>query len=442
MKIRAYEILAMVLALMAVMPLVNAAYEETASVALNDKEVVPNIQVLTLKYEPFPVNPGEYVDVWLKVGNEGDADIDDFAIELVSKFPFSIDSGETATRHYGKILANSIVLVHYKVRVSEDAVEGDNFLKFRYRYVQSNLKWIDDQVKIRVQTREAVLSIDSVQSDPEKIAPGENAKVTITLKNMAGSVIRDIGVILDLTMATVAKNPATLAPTATVIDSYYNAIPLAPINSSTEKRFSYIKPGEEIKVVYNLAAFPDAKAKTYKVPLLISYQDEIGRNYTKLDVVGLVIGAEPDMTVNVQENTVYGAGAAGDVSIKFVNKGATDVRFMNVLLKDSKSYDIVSAKTIYIGDLDSDDYETADFKLYVKSLEKDSTLKLPLHIEYKDSNGIDYKKDITLDMKVYSKKEMGLAGNGSFGTIVLVLIVLAVAWLLYKRWEKKKRKKQ
>ncbi|MCX8147515.1 MAG: hypothetical protein N3D84_03545, partial [Candidatus Woesearchaeota archaeon] len=154
------------------------AYEKEVSIALPDPHYTPNVQVLMLKYEPFPVNPGEYFDVWLKIGNEESSDIESLTIELMPQFPFSLDASENATRYFGKIYANSIVLVHYKVRVSEDAVEGINRLKFRYRYVQSDLKWIEDSVDIMIQTREAVLAIISVNSEPESIAPGGEGKVT------------------------------------------------------------------------------------------------------------------------------------------------------------------------------------------------------------------------------------------------------------------------
>jgi hypothetical protein len=110
------------------------------SVALEKTYGSPNLQVLTLKYDPFPVGPGEYVEVWLKVGNEGDGDINDLTFELKPEFPFSLDPSENATRHFGKIFANSMILMKYKIRVSPDAVTGDTPLKYKYRYVERQEK--------------------------------------------------------------------------------------------------------------------------------------------------------------------------------------------------------------------------------------------------------------------------------------------------------------
>jgi hypothetical protein len=416
-----------------------ATYDSTVSVALEKTHYSPNVQVLTLKYDPYPVGPGEYFDLWLKLGNEESADIDDFTFELMPQYPFIIDKSETAERHFGKIYANSIVLVHYKIRVDESAVDGINPIKFRYRYVQSELKWIAGQEDILVQTREAVLNVISVSTEPEMIPPGEEGTVRIKVKNQASSVIRDVLFNLDLSMSTVAKNPVTMNPTSTLLDSYYNSIPLVPVNSSMQKMIGYIGAGEEKEIVYKVMALADAKAKMYKVPIRMTYHDSVGGNYTKDDVVGLVIGDVPEINAYIVDNTIYGTGTTGTVSIKFVNKGSTDAKFLDVTLKSSDNYDMISADNVYIGGLDSDDYETADFKINPKRI-KNGKLMLPIHYEFRDPNNNEYSRDANLELVAYSTKERGQGGNGSLSSIIVVLIILAAGWIIYRRWENGKKK--
>jgi predicted PurR-regulated permease PerM len=122
-----------------------------------------------------------------------------------------------------------------------------------------------------------------------------------------------------------------------------------------------------------------------------------------------------------------------------VNKGLTGIKFVNINLKDSEDYDILSPKEVYIGSVDSDDYETAEFKVYVKGFE-DSTLKLPLAMEYMDANNNPYQKDLELEFTVYSAKKLGASSGSSLGTIIFILIILVIAYFIYRRWEKKKRK--
>lgn len=85
------------------------------------------IQVASLKYEPYPANPGEYVDVWIKAKIGSSVDYAKF--EFVGNFPFSLDSNENPVREYEDFSGD--VVMHYKVRVDEDAVEGDNELKIK-----------------------------------------------------------------------------------------------------------------------------------------------------------------------------------------------------------------------------------------------------------------------------------------------------------------------
>jgi len=62
-----------------------------------------------------------------------------------------------------------------------------------------------------------------------------------------------------------------------------------------------------------------------------------------------------------------------------------------------------------------------------------------LHITYKDSNNNDYSKDIELELRLFSEKERGVEKGSSLWIIIFVVIIFIVGWLLYRRWEKKKK---
>ena len=437
---RAIQLCALMIIIIMAAVSVIASYEQSGSVAIKNTIGRPNLQILMTRYDPFPVEPGEYVDVWLKIGNEEDADIEDFTFEILEEFPFSLDSSETAVRYFGKINANSIQTMHFKVRVSPDAIEGSNKLKFRYRYVDSDSKWIPGEISIQVQTREAILGIKSVMTSGEYLIPGKEAIVAIELTNMAQSVIRDIAVRLDLTMSTIASNPRTLAPGTAVIDSYYNALPFVPMNSVTEKRIAKLDPGESAIFEYTIRTFADAESKTYKVPLIVTFKDELSKNFTKADILGLVVGAEPDIAVTINDDTVYGKGK-GTVQFRIVNKGVNDVKFLTVFMESNGDFEVMSAKQIYIGDVDSDDYETADFSLLVKDVE-DKKLSLPIKLEFKDANNKEFSEEYTIELTAYTQKERGMGGSNGIWTIIILLVVMAGGYLIYKRWEKKKKSKK
>ena len=104
-----------------------------------------NFVVQTLKYDPYPVNPGDWFDVWIQVQNNGQKDALDSKFEIIPDFPFS--STENLTQSFdmirGTINANkdiksgeenpqdNIIVLKYRLKVADNAKEGLNILNFR-----------------------------------------------------------------------------------------------------------------------------------------------------------------------------------------------------------------------------------------------------------------------------------------------------------------------
>lgn len=383
-----------------------------------------SIRITLVSQEPDPAEPGEYVDIRFKVENKGSKNAEDITLELLPKYPFSLDPGIDAIKKIGSVHGRQIgdigVIVKYKLRVDKDAVEGENELELRYKVEDS--VWIElDQFIIDVQTHDAILSVSSVLSSMERIKPGGTTNVKISLKNMADSLIKDIKVMLDL-----------------------DSVPLAPIGSTNEKTIMKLDAKKESTVEFNLIAEADAESKVYKVPMEIYYLDELGVEYGKNSTIGLIIGGEPDISVVIASSEIYSSGKSGGIVIKFVNKGVMDLKFMNVQLRHTDDYEILSLDEVYIGNIDSDDYETAEFNLFVKPT-KASEINIPINMEYKGANNEDYSKNIVLDLKLYSAaqtKKLGLTKGNSFVGIVVVIIIIVVGLFVYRRWRKKKKAKK
>ncbi len=104
-------------------------------VNFTSSEAVSQIRIDQLKYEPYPVNPGEYFDLWIKVEKTGSDLTSDAVFELLPEYPFSLDSNERAIRSYGKITNfpdDRPIVIKYRIRVDEDAVEGTNTIELKY----------------------------------------------------------------------------------------------------------------------------------------------------------------------------------------------------------------------------------------------------------------------------------------------------------------------
>jgi len=382
------------------------------------------LKVTLISQEPDPVEPGDIVDLRFKIENKGGGGTEEIIFEIMPEYPFSLYSGGKI-RNLGSMQAyqhgEEGIIVHYRLRVDEDAVEGDNTLDIRYKFGELGSNWIyKEDFIIRTRTDDIVLLVEDVESDPEVIPPGDQAELKLKLQNLADSLVRDLKVKIDLSS---------------------EDIPFVPIKSTTEKKIYQLDSKKTTQLTFDIMAMADADSKAYKIPLEISYYDETGVKYEKSDIISLIVGDKPDFSINIEESGIYGGNKAGKVTIKFVNKGVTDVKFLNILLQESEDYEIVSPAEVYIGNVDSDDYETAEYDLYVSS--RDDIIYIPLSIEYMDANNNKYSQVKNLELKRYSSieaKKYGISEENSIG--IFIILVIVVGGLGIYIWRQKKKGKK
>jgi hypothetical protein len=377
-----------------------------------------------ISQSPDPVDPGSIVELRWMIENNGGGAAEDVQVEIVPEYPFSLYSGELIKNIgtiQGQQTGDKAVIILYKVEVDGNAVEGTNEIKLRYRTASTG--WVElDPFDINIQTVDATLSLEKIKVDPEVAAPGENLKATLTIRNLADSFLKDISVKLDLSSTT---------------------LPFAPIQSATEKRVRQLDSGASAELSYDMIVEPDADPGVYKIPVTITFNDNLGNSYERDDLFGVIVGTTPDISYYIDSTTVSTAGSKGSVSIKFVNKGLGNIKFLNVVMKESSSYSIISPKEVYIGNIDSDDYETADFQLFVNP-KAPKELELQLEVAYKDANNRDYTENTSVILNLYKKSEAVSLGiqekNNTTGIIISILVVVigVVAYIMVRRARKKK----
>ncbi len=417
----------MVLVLMLIAALaVNAGYYTYLIV---DK---PELVVTYMSQDPDPVEPGGYIELKFKIENEGAEAAENVLVEIIPEYPFSLDAGEKAVKGIGIIrgrqTGSDAFIVKFKLKVDKDAVSGDNTIDIKYS--SDNTGWVKLENNIvNIRSKFAILSITDIKSEPEIIKPGEIAKLAITFENMADALLKNIKVNLLL-------YKAHQTTTAVV----YQEQPFTPIKSSNEKTLRNLERGEKAEINFDLMADPDAEAGVYKIPLIVTYTDNTGKNFSISDnIIGLVIGDAPDLVIFIETSELKAAGTAGNVDIKFINKGTSDIKFLYVTLKESDNYNIISPENVYVGDIDSDDYESAEYKIYLKKA-RNGEVMIPLYIEYRDANNRLYKKNIGLPLKIISAKMSGEGNGGSkvIGFLIIIAIVAAGIFIYRRRKRKKK----
>lgn len=397
----------------------------TASAAVNTQYFgkSPNILVSLTKQEPDPVEPGKQVEVSFKLDNNGTTAYD-LIFEILPEYPFSLLPEESASKFIGTLGASQeekqSVIVKYKLKAAQDAIDGNNEIKVRYK--SDNLdSWVRlEGSKIKIQTHDAILAVEKFFTVPAVTAPGDKTKLRIELKNYATSLLKDVKVSLNLDK------------------SGDETRPFAPVGSTNEKVISYIEPQANLPLDFELLVDSDAASKAYKVPLSIRYSDVLNKNYSRTNLITIVVGDTPDLGVTLERTEVYTSGSTGNVVLRLVNKGNPDIKFLNVKVLQNNNVKVIGADEVYVGKLDSDDFSTAEFKLFVKG--KDN-VKIPVEVTYKDANNNNYEENREVELKLYSSsdaKNFGVKKNSNFMLVIVAVLVIGVAYYFYRKNKSKK----
>ena len=96
--------------------------------------------------------------------------------------------------------------------------------------------------------------------------------------------------------------------------------------------------------------------------------------------------------------------------------------------------------SLNIGNIDSDDYETADFKLFVKD-SAGKKVVLPVRYTYRDANNKLYEEKQNLELRLYTPEELeayNFVQKKSYSAVIVVIVVLLAAYLGWRRFKKRK----
>jgi len=267
----------------------------------------------------------------------------------------------------------------------------------------------------------SALTISSVSSSPAEVQPGEKARIDMTIENNLGDDVENVVISLDLTN-----------------------LPFAPYQSSNERTIEDINDGNDEDVEFELIAFADAASGTYKIPVEMSYnfQDETAREKTK-GTISLIINAKPEIGVSSDEGNILIKGKDNTLIVKIINSGLGEAKFLSVQILPVSGIKIIGSDKVYIGNIDSDDFDTAEFKIVVNA--DAGTINLPVSVAYKDSRNKDFTDVENIALKSYTTKEaisLGLIkANNSFIYIIIVIVIIILV-LIFRAIRKRRRNKQ
>jgi len=259
-----------------------------------------------------------------------------------------------------------------------------------------------------------VLVVKDIYTKPSYIVPGNDGLLIVKIENKANFPIFDIRVDVNLSDE------------------------IAFFHDVSKRRISRIEAGEQITLKFKIVPLPTTSEGIYEATTDIYYINHVATERQETDTFGIVVKADPKIFAQVEKSEIYQGKNTGKVTVKFINNEVADIKFLTVELLDTEDYKILSPSIEYIGDLDSDDFESVDFNLALDT--KESSVNLPLKISYKDSLNNDYSEELSVQLDILTADEFGVKSNGKYTIAIVVIIVLIIIYFVYRRWKRKKRR--
>jgi len=384
----------------------------------------PFLKVTLGTYSPIPAEPGKTVEVWVNVQNLGTSEAKNINFEFVDSPAFSIISEQDRVINIPSLGSQENYVMKYNLKISNNVADGSNDLTFKYYFGDTPGTVLMANVPIDVKSVETSISINDISIKPAPVVPGGKTTLSLNVRNLArSSNIRNVDVTVQLT--------PVVSSGVLVAD-----VPFVAVNSGNQKSIDRIAPGQDGLFEFDLAVYPEAVSKLYKIPVTISYYDDTGRQYNKTILVGIEVNAKSDLLVNLESSDINSAVNSGNVLFNVINRGTSNVKLMTFTLVPTNDYEILSpSNDVYLGNIDSDDFQTAKFN--VKTTKTDNvTFKVTL--TYKDALNNEFKETQNVVYTLRAPVSTGKSKSSLWIILVIVILIVGIVW--YRRRNKNKNK--
>jgi len=362
------------------MLLIAAALMFAAMAAAVNEIGSPTVEATLTSQSPDPLEPEKIAELKFSIRNRGKVTAIDVAVQLIADEPFSIvgkNTEEIGSLAGGQTTGESTT-VTFKIQAKSSTVEGDHTVKLKIRY---NGIWTETgDFTVSVRTHDAVLNVIDYSIEPEEVSPGQPVKVSLSLKNYADSYLRDVSVRLALDKSGFVPYKSPDYKVLKQVDAYNTAV-----------------------VEFDIISDKSLESKVHSIPVEISYLDNFGSRYVRNSSLGLIVKDELNYILNIDQTEVFSEKDTGSVVFSFYNTGTSDINFATLEMLESEDYEILSPQLVYLGNVESDDFESGEFKVYLRKVKREIEFKL--RIKYKDNYNKEYTKLVVLPLKIYSEKD-------------------------------------
>lgn len=261
-----------------------------------------------------------------------------------------------------------------------------------------------------------IIFIKNISTSPETLVPGEISFLKMIIENTGKEFVNDVRI------------------------TFNSTDEILLVNDISVKKIARLESGESKEIIFNIIVLPNIGEGIYKPKIIVNYVNHVGEERQDIGEIGLAVKGSPVIFAKVDNTDLHTKNKIGEVTITFINNEVADMKFLTVELLESEDYKIISSSKEYVGDLDSDDFESVDFRLSIKT--KKDKINLPLKITYTDALNNKKSENIETTLTLFSAKELGIATGNSKLSIFSTLILLGILIYFFRKYKKKKKEKR
>lgn len=366
-----------------------------------------NIIVDTSNSDPSPAQAGSDLFITILLQNYGDTSADQVATELVTNPPFSLKVETERNQNIDMLCSKCFKELDYHLFVDSGAKSGEYPTKLKVNYKDLGLsRGLGKDITITVRSYKQTVGIDKVILNKDHIEPGDHAQLDLKIKNYG---IEDISK-LELTLTAPTETTITTAGAIT------KPVGISIIGSTKKFFTDTITAGSSVNAVYDIYIDDNAEVKSYQLPVAIKITDKFGNEQTLSDTLGIDVTAVPKVSVTVKDYDPK----AGKLEVLVANRGQAKAKYTVASVSGISA----TPSEAYIGNLDPDDYSTAQFTFTPKDAE------VTVSVKYMDTKNVE--QTLTTNYKVYTVP----SDNTIVYVVVVILIVAAVYWFFIRKKKK------
>lgn len=256
------------------------------------------------------------------------------------------------------------------------------------------------------------LDASLINQDPYPAIPGEPVKVVFQISGVSnpecGTIEFEVKENFPFTIDPESENPITIR--SGTYTKKYSSFFLATYKIRVNQ--DALKGDTPIEVLFSSSSSQAKKLKEFKI---------------------YIEDTRADFEVYVKD---YNANTR-KLTLEILNIEDVDVEALTIEIPKQENIEVKGANRVVVGDLDSNEYTTADFEAIMKEGE------ITLEIIYTDSTNArrEINKTINFDPSYF----VGLSRDKKSAPILLYVIIIGVigffVWRRYKKHKKKKEKK-